>query len=189
MKKLIKALVFLGVLALGLYVFAVPRIPEWTVSIVLGHMKNQGAQQLLQEEGAVMGENETILVQKFLDHLSYEVLGSSIEGDRAYVDVDFTLPDLNRLIEDNWQALSANLLQDIGGVLGALFGGSIQEAAMGHFVLLLEDPAIEIPLMPYLVTVPLERRHYIFWEPVITDEWIETTFGPLFNLDFDDFFR
>ena len=152
-----------------------PYMPEWTFKFVMNQIEKDNYAIVFESPEIELDEMQEELLKKVLETLSYEVQGSRIEGDLAYVTVDFTFMDLGQLILNNYQRLIEIVLGDFTDIFDHLMSGSLEQVMIQGLLTLLEDDGIEIPLMVKEVDVLLERSG-LFWTPVITEEWLEAVF-------------
>lgn len=169
-KILIGIFTLLIILAIS-YAIARPRIPEWTVQVIMNNLEEDNYAAVLESEDLNLTEEQEFLLQKALETFSYEITDSRIERNMAFVYADITFVDIEQLIIVNRQQLLQNVLGNLGSSIGNLLTGGAEQLVMEELVKLLEDEALEIPLLTKEVEVPLERSGFL-WTPLITEEWL-----------------
>jgi len=170
-KILIGIFTLLIILAIG-YAIARPRIPEWTVQVIMNQLEEDNYAAVLESEDLNLTEEQEFLLQKALETFSYEITGSRIERKMAYVYADITFVDMAQLINDNRQQLLRNVLGNLGNILS----GGMEQLIMEELIELLDDETLQIPLLTQSVEIPLEKSG-LLWSPLITEEWLKSELG------------
>ena len=104
--------------------------------------------------------------------MTYDVKGTRLLGDEAFVTVEVTLVDLMQLIDNEKEAIFKNTLSDWKQTLNDLFNQRIEGVVIRQLALVLEQTS-EKPMTTVTIEVPFVRE-YLWWKPVMTKEWIES---------------
>lgn len=163
MRKIINAGLAVGIF-FTLYNVVQFNLPEWTANLILSRLEQTGFEEVFQHEGLDLPPNQELLLQKALATVTHEIIGSRIEGERAYVAVDLTFMDLQQLVEENIGQLLNNAMGNLSTLLSGLIGGEVIDTALGELLTLLEDPSLHIPLKTRQVEVVLKRQ-FLWWVP------------------------
>jgi len=184
MKKLITFIVVVAILAVG-YLLIRPSIPEWTVNFALGQIQDGHYETIIQH--ADLGPTEADLLRHVVRTAEYEVKGSRILGNQAFVTVDLTFMDLQQLVIENHQQLLNNVLGNLGGILGGLLGGNLAETAMEQLNLLLEEENLVVPLKTREVEVVLDQQ-FLWFVPNMeqTQDRLEAVFREELTINFTE---
>lgn len=170
--------VLLGALGAGYYFVVRPRLPEWTVEQMMDQLEELDLDTLGfgDELTEVQEELFGIILEMVIENLSYEITGSRIEGQMAYVTMNLETIDTPRLITDNVDIIFSNVLSNLGGLLLTVLGGGVEDVMMQEFINLLADDALVVSMTIQVVEVPLERSGF-FWMPILTDEFLLSVVG------------
>ena len=194
-KKMLITCLVASLLGVGYLSVVRPRLPEWTLQFMVNQLERDDYAMifesgLLEElegfEAFGTPEEKEFLLRHLLDTLSYEILGSRIEGRTAFVQVDLTVIDLRELILENRQMIVRNAFSNLGGIFGNFMSGGMEQVIMQELIALLQDETVIIPLQTRKVEVLMERSG-IMWEPLITEEWVVSALGlDEFELSLED---
>ena len=180
-KIIITILVIISILGIG-YIIARPKIPEWTVQFMVSQIQKDDYAIIFESEEFNRSEEEEFLLRKFLDTMSYEIIGSRIDGNLAFVAVELTLIDIEQFIIDNRQTIMRNAMGNIGGILGSMVVGvGMEEIIIHELATIFQEENVRIPLTMKEVEIPLQRAG-LLWEPMIDEEWLDEVLG-LNNLE------
>jgi len=170
--------IILSTASAGYYFIVRPRLPEWTVAQMMDQLDQVGLEDLGfgDELSDVEEELFSRMLELVIENLDYEITGSRIEGEMAYVMVILETVDTPRLITDNVDIIISNALSNLDSLFLNVLGGNAEEAIMQEFVNLLADDALTIVMTTQEVEIPLERSGF-FWTPIITDEFLLTISG------------
>ncbi len=172
MKKWMIVLVAFIILVIG-GIFVNRHLPEWMVKGGLAYAKKDDYAIVLESDKMLLDNDQKAVAKQILQTASYEVRGTRIEGDEAFVTVDVTLVDLMQLINDERKTIFKNTLSDWKQTLDDLFNNRIEGIVIRQLAMVLEETSIK-PMTTVMVEVPFERA-YLWWKPVMTEDWIKAT--------------
>jgi len=159
MRKFLNVLLPIGILVVA-YLLIQPMIPRFTVGFVLGRLEESQYEEIFSQ--VELSVNEEALLRSVLESASYEIVGSRIEGDRAYVSLELTVLDMQELVLENHQQLLTNALGNLGNLLSGILGGDFADTAKGELVVLLQDDSIARPFQTRELEVVLDRQFLWF---------------------------
>lgn len=169
---MIAALVVIG--GIG-YVKFQQVFPELTVKVMFDKVQEDDYALILNSEELSLTVEERELLESVLSTISYEIKGSRIEGQVAYVTVDLTFVDVLQLIINERMTILKQVLTNFFGTIEDILNGRGQEVIVNTILSLMKDEGIEKPMMSSTIELPLKKEKG-FWIPDVTEEWLNETF-------------
>lgn len=176
MKKWILIILSIIILIGGIGYVKFQRVyPELTVKVILDKVQEDNYALILNSEKLELTIEQRDLVEGILSTVSYEIMGSKIEGKNAYVTIDLTFVDLEQLIVNERLTILKQVIANLFGTVEDILNGRVEERVIQTILSLLNDESIEKPMMSKRVELPLMKQKGL-WIPNITEEWLDETF-------------
>ena len=149
--------------------------PELTVKVMFDKVQEDDYALILNSDELTLTDQERDLLQSVLSTNSYEIKGSRIEGQEAYVTVDLTFVDVLQLIINERLTILKQVLTNFFGTIDDIFNGRGQDMLVNTILSLMENEQIEKPMMSKTIDLPLKKQKGL-WVPDLTEEWLNETF-------------
>ncbi|MEO3111301.1 hypothetical protein [Turicibacter sanguinis] len=149
--------------------------PELTVKVMFDKVQEDDYALILNSDELTLTDQERDLLQSVLSTISYEIKGSRIEGQEAYVTVDLTFVDVLQLIINERLTILKQVLTNFFGTIDDIFNGRGQDMLVNTILSLMENEQIEKPMMSKAIDLPLKKQKGL-WVPDLTEEWLNETF-------------
>lgn len=149
--------------------------PELTVKVMFDKVQEDDYALILNSDELTLTDQERDLLQSVLSTISYEIKGSRIEGQEAYVAVDLTFVDVLQLIINERLTILKQVLTNFFGTIDDIFNGRGQDMLVNTILSLMENEQIEKPMMSKTIDLPLKKQKGL-WVPDLTEEWLNETF-------------
>ena len=149
--------------------------PELTVKVMFDKVQEDDYALILNWDELTLTDQERDLLQSVLSTISYEIKGSRIEGQEAYVTVDLTFVDVLQLIINERLTILKQVLTNFFGTIDDIFNGRGQDMLVNTILSLMENEQIEKPMMSKTIDLPLKKQKGL-WVPDLTEEWLNETF-------------
>ena len=120
MKKWIWILSGLVLLIIG-GVYVNRHLPEWMIKGGLAYVQKTDYALILESDKVSLNADQKAVAKDVLQTMTYDVKGTRLLGDEAFVTVEVTLVDLMQLIDNEKEAIFKNTLSDWKQTLNDLF--------------------------------------------------------------------
>ncbi|MDE5977285.1 MAG: hypothetical protein K2G70_02305 [Turicibacter sp.] len=154
----------------GIYVNR--HLPEWMIQVGLLYLEKTDYALVLDNNRITLDEDQTVIAKEVIETMNCEVEGSEIVGDEAFVRISMTLVDLMQLSLNEKERVFQNTLADWQQTLDDLMNDRLEGIVLRQLALII-DQVQEKPMKTMVIEIPFERE-YLWWCPVVTNEWVES---------------
>ncbi|MGL4336846.1 MAG: hypothetical protein ACRCST_08115 [Turicibacter sp.] len=177
MKYMMIVMLIVGCCGVGFYSYQMA-LPRLTVSFLLDSLKHSDYDQFELEIMEATKIYERELLDSVFSTVDYEILDSSINGNIAYVTLNLTHIDIEKLMTTHYDVVIENSIKNIGSTLADIASGGIKKFGANACLALLQDERINQPYMTSELTLTLKKVDGM-WIPHIDEEVVTSVFGGL----------